>query len=116
MEVTPGSPESEAVEPAGRFRIYLGAAAGVGKTFAMLQEGRRRHDRGADVVVGFVEPHGRPRTAELLCELEVVPRKVVDYREAQFEEMDLEAALKRQPELALVDELAHTNVPGSGPN
>jgi two-component system sensor histidine kinase KdpD len=108
--------ESVGVSPAGRFRIYMGAVAGVGKTFAMLDEGWRRHRRGADVVVGFVETHGRPRTAELIRDLEVVPRKVVTYRDSAFEEMDLDAVLTRRPEVALVDELAHTNVPGSGRN
>jgi len=107
---------SDAVGPAGRFRIYMGAAAGVGKTFAMLDEGWRRHRRGTDVVIGFVETHGRPRTAELVRDLEVVPRKVVQYRGSSFEEMDVPAVLARRPELALVDELAHTNVPGSGPH
>jgi two-component system sensor histidine kinase KdpD len=102
------------VGPAGRFRIYLGAAAGVGKTFAMLDEGWRRARRGTDVVIGFVETHGRPRTAELIRDLEVVPRKTVQYRGSTFEEMDLDAVLARRPEVALVDELAHTNVPGSG--
>jgi two-component system, OmpR family, sensor histidine kinase KdpD len=106
--------EDESVSPAGRFRIYMGAVAGVGKTFAMLDEGWRRHRRGADVVIGFVETHGRPRTAELIRDLEVVPRKVVSYRDSVFEEMDLDAVLARRPEVALVDELAHTNVPGSG--
>jgi two-component system sensor histidine kinase KdpD len=105
--------ETDAVGPTGQFRIYMGAAAGVGKTFAMLDEGWRRHRRGADVVVGFVETHGRPRTAELIRDLEVVARRAVDYRGAQFEEMDVDAVLARKPELALVDELAHTNVPGS---
>ncbi|MGA2522281.1 MAG: universal stress protein, partial [Acidimicrobiales bacterium] len=108
--------ESDAVGPTGRFRIYMGAVAGVGKTFAMLDEGWRRHRRGADVVVGFVETHGRPRTAELIRDLEVVARKVVVYRGTQFEEMDVDAVLARRPALALVDELAHTNVPGSGRN
>ncbi|HTZ08431.1 MAG TPA: universal stress protein [Acidimicrobiales bacterium] len=108
--------ESDAVGPTGRFRIYLGAVAGVGKTFAMLDEGWRRHRRGADVVVGFVETHGRPRTAELIRDLEVVPRKLVTYRGTQFEEMDVDAVLERRPRVALVDELAHTNVPGSGRN
>jgi two-component system sensor histidine kinase KdpD len=108
--------EDDAVGPTGKFRIYLGAVAGVGKTFAMLDEGWRRHRRGADVVVGFVETHGRPRTAELIRDLEVIPRKVVSYRGSQFEEMDVDAVLERRPELALVDELAHTNVPGSGRN
>jgi two-component system sensor histidine kinase KdpD len=108
--------ETDAVSPAGRFRIYMGAVAGVGKTFAMLDEGWRRHRRGADVVIGFVETHGRPRTAELIRDLEVVPRRVVSYRDSDFEEMDLDAVLARAPEVALVDELAHTNVPGSGRN
>ena len=102
------------VEAAGHFRIYLGAVAGVGKTYDMLNEGRRRLERGTDVVVGFVEPHKRPLTEALLEGLEVVPRKVVEYRGAQFEEMDLDAVLARHPKVALVDELAHTNVPGSG--
>ena len=105
---------NDVVEAAGHFRIYLGAAAGVGKTFAMLNEGRRRADRGTDVVVGFVEPHGRAHTAELLDGLEVVPRQTVEYRGTRFEEMDLDAVLRRHPKVALVDELAHTNVPGSG--
>ncbi|MGC1184529.1 MAG: sensor histidine kinase KdpD [Candidatus Dormiibacterota bacterium] len=102
------------VAPPGRFRIYLGAAAGVGKTCAMLDEGWRRRERGRDVVVGFVETHGRAHTAELMRDLEVVPRKKIDYRGTQFEEMDLDAVLARKPQLVLVDELAHTNVPGSG--
>jgi two-component system sensor histidine kinase KdpD len=105
---------TEEVEAAGRFRIYLGAAPGVGKTYAMLSEGHRRQERGADVVAGFVEAYGRPATEELLDGLEVIPRKAVDYRGRRLEEMDLDAILRRQPEVALVDELAHTNVPGSG--
>src|SRR5271169_6804076 len=101
----PSVDERDAVSPAGRFRIYMGAVAGVGKTFAMLDEGWRRHRRGADVVVGFVETHGRPRTAELIRDLEIVPRKVVEYRDSTFEEMDLDAVLARRPEVVLVDEL-----------
>ena len=97
----------------GRLRIYLGSAAGVGKTYAMLSEGHRRAERGADVVVGFAEPHARPHTIALLDGLEVVPRRTLEYRGATFEEMDVDAVLARQPEIALVDELAHTNVPGS---
>ncbi|HEY5172548.1 MAG TPA: DUF4118 domain-containing protein, partial [Acidimicrobiia bacterium] len=97
----------------GNLRVYLGAAPGVGKTFAMLNEGRRRHDRGTDVVVGFVETHGRARTIEQIGDLEVVPRKLVTYRGSEFEEMDVDAVLARRPTQALVDELAHTNVPGS---
>jgi two-component system sensor histidine kinase KdpD len=99
--------------PRGTLRIYLGAAAGVGKTFAMLNEGRRRAEYGEDVVVGFVETHGRPKTAEQIGPLEVVPRHLVDYRGASFEELDVDAVLARSPRVALVDELAHTNVPGS---
>jgi two-component system sensor histidine kinase KdpD len=102
------------VEAAGHFRIYLGAAAGVGKTFAMLGEGHRRFDRGTDVVVGFVESHGRKLTKEAIGDLEVVPRKVIEYRGTRFEEMDVDAVLARRPKVALIDELAHTNVPGSG--
>lgn len=105
---------TEVVEEAGHFRIYLGAAAGVGKTYAMLSEGHRRLSRGADVVIGFVEPHGRPLTEQLMTGLEMIPRRVVEYRGSRLEEMDLDAVLARRPGIALVDELAHTNVPGSG--
>ena len=104
------------VEAAGRFRIYLGAAPGVGKTYAMLAEGHRREERGADVVAGFVESYGRPVTEALVNGLEVIPRKTVDYRGTRMEEMDLDAVLRRRPGVALIDELAHTNVPGSGRN
>ncbi len=97
----------------GTLRVYLGAAPGVGKTFAMLNEGRRAKERGADVVVGYLETHGRPRTAEQLGALEVIPRVRREYRDATFEEMDVDAILARHPERVLVDELAHTNVPGS---
>jgi two-component system, OmpR family, sensor histidine kinase KdpD len=97
----------------GHLRIYLGSAAGVGKTYAMLSEGHRRAERGADVVVAFAETHGRPLTGALLDGLEVIPRAKLDYRGAAFEEMDLDAVLARRPEIALVDEFAHTNVPGS---
>ncbi|MGC0312021.1 two-component system sensor histidine kinase KdpD [Kitasatospora acidiphila] len=96
----------------GRLRIYLGAAPGVGKTYAMLCEAHRRASRGTDVVVGFVETHGRTRTAELLHGLEAVPRRVMEHRGAEFTELDLDALLARRPQVALVDELAHTNVPG----
>src|ERR1017187_9057066 len=97
----------------GQLRIYLGAAAGVGKTFAMLGEGHRRSERGADVVVAFVETHGRPHTAGLLEGLEIMPRARLPYRGTFFEEMDVDAVLARRPKIALVDEFAHTNVPGS---
>jgi two-component system, OmpR family, sensor histidine kinase KdpD len=101
------------VTPRGQLRIYLGAAAGVGKTYALLSEGHRRAERGADVVVAFAETHGRPQTAALLDGLEVIPRKKLPYRGSEWEEMDSEAVLARKPQIALVDELAHTNVPGS---
>ena len=97
----------------GHLRIYLGSAAGVGKTYAMLGEGHRRAERGADVVVGFAETHGRPHTSALLDGLEVIPRARLEYRGGTFEEMDLAAVLARKPEIALVDEFAHTNIPGS---
>ncbi|GAA3079866.1 sensor histidine kinase KdpD [Streptomyces roseofulvus] len=97
----------------GKLRIYLGAAPGVGKTYAMLAEAHRRVERGTDCVVGFVEHHGRPRTEVLLHGLETVPRRTVEYRGASFTEMDVDAVLARRPAVALVDELAHTNVPGS---
>ena len=97
----------------GRLRVYLGAAPGVGKTYTMLGEGHRRIERGTDVVVGFVETHGRSHTAAMIGDLEVVPRRAMSYRGAAFEEMDLDAVLARRPEVAVVDELAHTNVPGS---
>ncbi|MGW7449388.1 ATP-binding protein [Kitasatospora sp. NPDC054795] len=96
----------------GRLRIYLGAAPGVGKTYAMLAEAHRRHERGTDVVVAFVEDHGRRRTADMVAGLEVVLRQQVVHRGARFSEMDLDAVLARRPQVALVDELAHTNVPG----
>jgi two-component system sensor histidine kinase KdpD len=98
----------------GRLRVYLGAAPGVGKTFAMLDEGHRRAGRGADVVVGYAVTHGRVHTANKLEGLEVVPRRNVQHRGTSFEEMDLDALIARAPDLALVDELAHPNIPGSG--
>jgi two-component system, OmpR family, sensor histidine kinase KdpD len=96
----------------GQLRVYLGAAPGVGKTYAMLDEGRRRAERGTDVVVGFVETHGRPRTMERLDGLEIIPRRMISYRGTEFAELDLQAVLDRAPDVALIDELAHTNVPG----
>jgi two-component system sensor histidine kinase KdpD len=97
----------------GELRIYLGCAAGVGKTYAMLCEGHRRAGRGTDVVIAYVETHGRRHTEELIAGLELVPRARIRYRGTTFEEMDLGAVLARRPQVALVDELAHTNVPGS---
>jgi two-component system sensor histidine kinase KdpD len=111
-----GTAEVVEVEATGRFRVYLGAAAGVGKTCAMLDEARRRRRRGTDIVIGFVESHDRPVTTAAMESLEVVPRKIVEYRGARFEELDLDAVLARHPEVVLVDELAHTNIPGSGRN
>jgi len=99
--------------PRGVLRVYLGAAPGVGKTFAMLDEGRRRSARGTDVVVGLVETHGRDRTAALLDGMELVPRRTVEHRGAVLDELDVDAVLARDPEVVLVDELAHTNAPGS---
>ena len=96
----------------GRYKIFLGMAAGVGKTYRMLQEGQAEAEAGRDVVVGLVETHGRAETAVLLDGLEVVPRRRVAYRGTQLEEMDLPALLERAPELALIDELAHSNAPG----
>jgi two-component system sensor histidine kinase KdpD len=97
----------------GNLRIYLGAAPGVGKTYAMLNEGWRRATRGTDCVVGFVETHGRANTQAQVRDLEVVPRRRIEYRGIEFEEMDVDAIIERAPKVALVDELAHTNVPGS---
>ncbi|MER6202140.1 ATP-binding protein [Streptomyces sp. NPDC001586] len=106
---------AEAVAKPGRLKVFLGAAPGVGKTYRMLDEGRRRADRGTDVVVAFVECHGRRLTEEKLAGLEVVPRVERTYRGSRFPEMDLAAVLERRPEVALVDELAHSVVPGGSP-
>ncbi len=102
-----------AAAKAAPLRIYLGAAPGVGKTYAMLSEGRRRAERGSRVVVGCVETYGRPRTLEMLQGLEAVAERTIEYRGTVFEEMDADAVIRREPEIALVDELAHTNVPGA---
>ncbi|MFC3574003.1 universal stress protein [Streptomyces yaanensis] len=96
----------------GTLRVYLGAAPGVGKTYDMLSEGQRRAGRGTDVVIGFVEDYGRPLTRKMAEGLETVPRRTMHYRGASFTEMDLDAILARRPQVALVDELAHTNIPG----
>jgi two-component system sensor histidine kinase KdpD len=97
----------------GRLKIYLGFAAGVGKTYEMLQEGHRLKRQGVDVVIGVVETHGRAETAALIGDLEQVPRRRIEYKGVVLEEMDLDAVLARRPQVALVDELAHTNAPGS---
>ena len=97
----------------GRLKIYIGAAAGVGKTWRMLEEAHELRDKGVDVVIGLVEAHGRAETAGKVGDMEVVPRKKVAYRGVTVEEMDLDAILARKPEIAIVDELAHTNAAGS---
>jgi two-component system sensor histidine kinase KdpD len=115
----PKKPEEwlEAVSPApksrGIFKLFLGYAPGVGKTFNMLSEAIRRKSRGEDVVIGVVETHGRKGIAELAQQIEAVPRKKIEYKGTLFEEMDVDAILARRPAVVLVDELAHTNIPGS---
>ena len=96
----------------GNLKVFLGMAAGVGKTYRMLQEGRAEAEDGRDVVVGYLEPHGREETVEQVGDLEFVPRRQVQYRDTVLEEMDLPAVISRSPDLALIDELAHTNAPG----
>src|SRR5665213_1912380 len=105
--------KGEAEKKRGKFKVFLGMAAGVGKTYAMLRAAQRAHREAINVVVGYVETHGRKETDALLAGLPIVPRRKVDYRGVVLEEMDLDALLARRPKLALVDELAHTNVPGS---
>jgi two-component system sensor histidine kinase KdpD len=97
----------------GRLKVYLGSAAGVGKTYAMLREGHRLKQQGLDVAIGFVETHGRAETAEQIGDLEVIPPKLIEYRGVTLREMDLDAILARRPAVCLIDELAHTNAPGS---
>jgi two-component system sensor histidine kinase KdpD len=104
---------SPAEKTKGAFKLFLGYAPGVGKTFAMLGEGIRRHARGEDVVIGVVETHGRKATCELAEQLEAVPRRKIEYKGTIFEEMDVDAIIARKPAVVLVDELAHTNIPGS---
>src|SRR5512147_676550 len=96
----------------GRLKIFLGYVAGVGKTYAMLEAAHQRREEGVDVVVGYVETHGRKETEALTRDLEVLPRREVEYRGTTLSDMDLDAVLTRRPRLVLVDELAHTNVPG----
>jgi two-component system, OmpR family, sensor histidine kinase KdpD len=97
----------------GAFKLFLGYAPGVGKTYAMLSEGARRRSRGEDVVIGIVETHGRKGVTELAQKLETVPRRKIEYKGTTFEEMDVDAIIARRPQVVLIDELAHTNVPGS---
>jgi two-component system sensor histidine kinase KdpD len=115
MSKTPEQWLQEAVpEKTGSiFKLFLGYAPGVGKTFSMLSEALRRHARGEEVVIGVVETHGRKSTADLAAQLETVPRKKLEYKGASFEEMDVDAILARKPHIVLVDELAHTNIEGS---
>jgi len=97
----------------GRLKIYVGAAAGVGKTYKMLEEAHQLRAKGIDVVIGLVETHGRAETAEKIGDLEVIPRRTIEYRGTTLSEMDVDAIIARKPEVAIVDELAHTNAPGS---
>jgi two-component system sensor histidine kinase KdpD len=108
LEVASPSPNGR-----GIFKLFLGYAPGVGKTYSMLSEAIRRKGRGEDVVIGIIETHGRKGVAELAAQLEAVPRKQIDYKGTLFEEMDIDAILARKPHVVLVDELAHTNIPGS---
>ena len=105
--------KEERLAERGRLKIFIGFAAGVGKTFEMLTEARRRRERGQDVVVGYVETHGRKGTEEQVSDLPLIPRRKIEYRGATFEDMDTDTILARHPHTVLVDELAHTNVPGS---
>src|SRR6202042_3652448 len=112
----PGYPADDRLQAGvvakGRYKIFLGMAAGVGKTYRMLQEGQAEAEAGRDVVIGYLEPHGRPETIAQARGLETVPRRQVEYRGTTIAEMDLPAVLERAPELCLIDELAHTNAPG----
>ena len=108
LELASPSPNSR-----GIFKLFLGYAPGVGKTYSMLSEAIRRKSRGEDVVIGIIETHGRKGIQELATQLEAVPRKKIDYKGTPFEEMDIDAILTRRPAVVLVDELAHTNIPGS---
>jgi two-component system, OmpR family, sensor histidine kinase KdpD len=108
LELASPSPNSR-----GIFKLFLGYAPGVGKTYSMLSEAIRRKSRGEDVVIGIIETHGRKGIQELAAQLEAVPRKKIDYKGTPFEEMDIDAILTRRPAVVLVDELAHTNIPGS---
>ncbi len=100
-------------ESRGKLKIFIGAAPGVGKTYSMLRAAQARKKEGVDVVVGIVETHQRSETETLLQDIEIIPRQVIDYRGIAFQEMDLDAILRRSPKLVLVDELAHSNIPGA---
>src|SRR5215831_7018961 len=97
----------------GTLKVYMGATVGVGKTYRMLEEAHELRSEAHDVVLGYIETHGRPATAALIRDLEVIPTREIPYRGVVLKEMDVDAILKRRPEFAIVDELAHTNVPGS---
>ena len=105
--------ESHRTDSRGKLKVFLGAVAGVGKTYKMLSEAHRRLSRGEDIIVGLIEPHGRPATAELVQGFEQIPLKRIDYRGSVFYELDTAAVIARRPEWVLIDELAHTNVPGT---
>src|ERR1700752_3113761 len=105
--------EAAPTKKGGVFKLFLGYAPGVGKTYSMLSEAIRRHARGEDIVIGVVETHGRKGIAELVPKLEVGPRRKIEYKGTVFDEMDVDAIVARHPQVALVDELAHTNIPGS---
>src|SRR5437764_12234467 len=104
--------KEEAKQRRGRLKVFFGMAAGVGKTYAMLEEARARAAEGLDVLIGYAEPHIRSDTESLLLGMEILPYKVVEYRNAQLKEFDLDTALSRKPALVCVDELAHANAPG----
>jgi two-component system sensor histidine kinase KdpD len=110
---TEWTPEEARRRKAAPLRMYLGAAPGVGKTYAMLSEGHRRRERGTDVVVGFVATYGRTQTIAMLEGLEILPMRTLEYRGRRFDEMDVDAVIGRGPQVALIDELAHTNIPGA---
>jgi two-component system, OmpR family, sensor histidine kinase KdpD len=114
MDAAQPAADNEAVRDArrGQLKVFIGMAAGVGKTYRMLQEGHAERDAGRDVAIGYMEPHKRPETSAVADGLETVPRRQVSYRDTELEEMDLPALLARSPELALIDELAHTNASG----
>src|SRR5262245_52198982 len=97
----------------GRLKVYLGSSAGVGKTYAMLREGHRLKHQGVDVAIGLVETHGRAETQDQIGDLEIIPPRAIEYRSVTLREMDRDAILARRPTVCLVDELAHTNAPGS---
>jgi two-component system sensor histidine kinase KdpD len=112
-EMSKQKPSDKTASKRGTLKIFLGALPGVGKTYKMLSEAHRRKSRGADLVIGLVETHGRPATADLMEGLEKLPLKKIEYRGKTFEELDTEAVIKRHPQWVLVDELAHTNIPGT---